>query len=74
MKKRLAKKMARKYYNNKLNYSTSEEGGYGMNGNTIKVYAELHPTVSREVINYAYAWGWDGNHWDNPLVVEEYEN
>lgn len=73
MKKRTVKKMAHAFYRGKLSYPTYEDTGYGFGGSIIKVFASLHPAVEKEVKEIARKKGWDGNHWDNPLVVDQYE-
>lgn len=74
MKKRTVKKAAHAYYRGRLSFPTYEDGGYGFAGRIVKVFAILHPSVEKEVKKIAREkYGWDGNHWDDPLVVEQYE-
>lgn len=74
MKKRTIKKQAHAFYKGRLSFPTYEDTGYGFAGCTVKVLALLHPSVEKEVKKIAREkYGWDGNHWDNPLVVGHYE-
>lgn len=74
MKNRTIKKMAHAFYRGRLSFPIYEETGYGFCGSTVKVFASLHPSVEKEVLKIAREkYGWDGNHWDNPLVVDQYE-
>ena len=74
MKKRTIKKAAHAYYRGRLLFPTYEDTGYGFAGRTVKVFASLHPSVEKEVKKIAREkYGWDGNHWDDPLVIEQYE-
>ena len=74
MKNRTIKKRAHAFYKGRLSFPMYESGGYGFAGRTVKVFASLHPSVEKEVKKIAREkYGWDGNHWDNPLVVGCFE-
>ena len=72
MKKRIVKKKAMNFLRgNWKQVKCREDSGYGWNGEVTKVFAILHPAVEHEVRELARSrFGWDGCHWDDPLVVD----
>lgn len=71
MKKRTAKKWATRFLKNK------EWTPFGVTsviiGNYVKVLALFPDAVCWEVWKKAYRKGWDGCHWDDPLVIDIWE-
>ena len=76
MNKRLIKKMAKTYLESGrtfLPYGTYEEDYNAYNDGSpaiTKVFAIFPPKVCREIERLASQNGWDGCHWDHPLLVE----
>lgn len=63
MKNRQAKKEARKFLDGRCKGFRIEEDPDGT------VYAVLGMKVSRYVHRLYRNMGWDGNHWDNPIII-----
>ena len=68
MKKRVAKKWASRFLTNKD--WTPFGIGIVVVGKYEKVVALFPPSVRWEVWKKAYRQGWDGCHWDDPLVID----
>lgn len=74
MKKRTIKKLANRFLKGNLPVHTYEDGGYGFEGRTVKVFAILPYPVEKEVKKIAREkYGWDGCHWSSPLLLYTYE-
>lgn len=74
MKRRVAKKVAKRYLNTGLfpkRYLVGFEEYYsGYNCSCLVTCLRLRYSVLvKAIYNEAYCRGWDGCHWDNPLVI-----
>ena len=76
MKKRIAKKMANRYLNNPkgsyLPYGIYTEGFQAYTDErpaVIKTYARFPYMVKKIIRDKAASNGWDGCHWDDPLLI-----
>lgn len=72
MKKRVAKKNAKAFFEGRKKYPIKEDVFlYTTNGDyCIKMVAMMPERVRRELYAYALRMGWRGCHWDAPDVVD----
>lgn len=71
MKKRIIKKRAKEFLANPSSAKTHEIiwRGYTDGTYTVKTIASLPKCVADEVHRIARKSGWDGCHWDDPLLI-----
>lgn len=75
MNKRVAKKIAKKFMRNRnfLPYGFRTEEWQAYNDGTppiIKYLAVFPAKVEKEIWEIAFQQGWDGCHWDDPLLLK----
>ena len=69
MKRRVINKIARRYLNSGKKYTPYGVGHESYNGVIIKEIAIFPVRISREIRRLAECQGWDGCHWDDPLLL-----